>query len=130
MGKAKRKINRNRVEQTLVFEEKNKKPSQFNKVKKYISLRWFQPNWKNILVITISFFGLSFILAYPLGLLIDNYMLAYTLTHTFVTSFIIVFYNSRGERKTENIIEFFVRWIMIAVVLLILSLLASNRLEG
>ena len=130
MGKAKRKINRNRVEQTLVFEEKNKKPSQFNKVKKYISLRWFQPNWKNILVITISFFGLSFILAYPLGLLIDNYMLAYTLTHTFVTSFIIVFYNSRGERKTENIIEFFVRWIMIAVVLLILSLLASNRFEG
>jgi|GEM_PF-1364952 len=130
MGKAKRKINRNRVEQTLVFEENNKKPSQFNKVKKYISLRWFQPNWKNILVITISFFGLSFILAYPLGLLIDNYMLAYTLTHTFVTSFIIVFYNSRGERKTENIIEFFVRWIMIAVVLLILSLLASNRVEG
>ena len=130
MGKAKRKINRNRVEQTLVFEEKNKKPSPFNTVKKYISLRWFQPNWKNILVITITFFGSSFILAYPLGLLIGNYMLAYTLSHTFVTSFIIVFYNSRGERKTENIIEFFVRWIMIAVVLLILSLLASNRLEG
>jgi hypothetical protein len=126
MGKAKRKLQRHKIE-VVHYQEKEKKDSVFSQFKSYFNFKWLSLKWQTTFVLTLAFLVSSFLVAYPLGLLLDNYYISYVIVHGVLTSLVVVLYSSKGEKKAKNLLDFLIRWLILGTVLALISFISISR---